>query len=64
MVEIEVQFMKDGAIDSEIFKSFFKTFIIKQDWVDNTIWTNVGCLEDGIYCKIQRKYINVRFVAS
>ena len=55
IVELEFQYMTDENLDIAIFTSFLKTFVVKQAWVDNKIWTNPGCLEDGVYCRIQRK---------
>ena len=58
MVELEFQFMTDDELDVVIFTGFMSSFVVSNEWVDHTIWTNPSCLEDGIYCKIQRKYIS------
>ena len=55
MVELEFQFMTDDELDVSVFTLFMTSFVVRNEWVDHTIWTNPSCLEDGIYCKIQRK---------
>ena len=55
MVELEFQFMTDDELDVVIFTGFMSSFVVSNEWVDHTIWTNPSCLEDGIYWKIQRK---------
>ena len=55
MVQLEFQFMTDDELDVAIFTSFMNSFVVTNEWVDHIIWTNPSCLEDGIYCKIERK---------
>jgi hypothetical protein len=49
MVEIEVQFMDDNrdGLAISIFRAFFSSFIVKDGWVDNTLWIDPACLAES-----------------
>ena len=55
MVELEVQFLEKDAADYGLFIEFFKSFIVQNDWVADTLWLNKKCLDDNTYCKILRE---------
>lgn len=60
MVQFEVQFVEEGAVQPGSLQQIALDMIDldNKDWVGDTLWINVGCFSRSVLkCEAKRKYI-------